>query len=189
MTHVDWIIVGIVGLSALISLIRGFVVEALSIVIWIGALWAAFRFTSPFANTFLVGIDIPSVRLGAAALVLIVCVLILGSLLSFVIGRLVRSTGLSGTDRLFGMIFGVARGVLTVVALVAVASWTPVCADPWWQRSVLIPVLHEMAVYARDFLPANLREIIGECHGAATTPAPGPTLPAERVDPVPTPKA
>ena len=175
MTHVDWIILCVIGLSTLISLIRGFVVEALSIVIWIAALWAAFHFTSPFAHMFLGGIEIQSVRLGVAALILIICILILGSLLSFVIGRLVRSTGLSGTDRVFGMIFGAARGVLTVIALVAVASWTPVCADGWWQRSVLIPVMQELAMHARDFLPANLREIIGSCR----SPPSVPELPAE----------
>ena len=175
LTHVDWIILCVIGLSTLVSLIRGFVVEALSIVIWIAALWAAFHFTSPFAQTFLGGIEIESVRLGAAALILIICILILGSLLSFVIGRLVRSTGLSGTDRVFGMAFGALRGLLTVIALVAVASWTPICADNWWQRSVLIPVMQELAMFGRGFLPANLREIIGSCR----SPRPAPELPAE----------
>ncbi len=176
MTHVDWIILCIIGLSTLISLIRGFVVEALSIVIWIAALWAAFHFTSPFAHTFLGGIEMQSVRLGVAALILIICILILGSILSFIIGRLVRSTGLSGTDRVFGMIFGAARGVLTVIALVAVASWTPICADTWWQRSILIPAMQDLAMFARDFLPANLREIIGSCR---SPPPSVPELPAE----------
>jgi len=167
----DWVIVGVIALSALISLVRGFVVEALSIVIWVFALWAAFHFTSPFAHTFLGGIETESVRLASAALILIVCILILGSLLSFVVGRLVRSTGLSGSDRLLGMIFGAIRGLLTVVALVAVASWTPVCADSWWQRSTLIPVMQKFAIFARDFLPANLREIIGSCRvGPKTSP-------------------
>lgn len=175
MTHVDWIILCVIGLSTLISLIRGFVVEALSIVIWIAALWAAFHFTAPFAHMFLGGIEIQTVRLGVAALILIICILVLGSILSFIIGRLVRSTGLSGTDRVFGMIFGAARGVLTVVALVAVASWTPICADSWWQRSVLIPVMQDLAMFARDFLPANLREIMSGCR----SPPPSPDLPAE----------
>ena len=183
MTHVDWIILGIIGLSTLISLIRGFVVEALSIVIWVVALWAAFHFTSPFAQTFLGGIEMQSVRLGVAALILIVCILVLGSLASFVIGRLVRSTGLSGTDRVFGMVFGAIRGLLTVIALVAVASWTPICADSWWQRSVLIPVMQELAMFARDFLPPNLREIIGSCR---SKPAPPQTPEAQAVPTAPT---
>jgi membrane protein required for colicin V production len=160
---VDWLILGIVGLSAAISLIRGFVVEALSIVIWVLALWVAFQFTAPFAQVFLGGIELASVRLAVAALILIVSILVLGSMLSWLVGRLVRSTGLSGTDRLLGALFGAIRGGLTVVSLVAVASWTPLCQDPWWRQSQLIPKVEALAIYARDFLPERLREIIGSC--------------------------
>jgi membrane protein required for colicin V production len=175
---VDWLIVGIIALSAAISLIRGFVVEALSIVIWVLALWAAFRFTAPFATVFLGGIELPSVRLAVAALILIVAILALGSMLSWLVGRLVRSTGLSGTDRLLGAVFGAVRGLLTVIALVAVASWTPVCQDPWWQQSRLIPTVEMLAVQARDFLPGSLREIIGSCRAAPPPEAPAPPTPA-----------
>ena len=178
MIWVDWLIVGIIALSAAISLIRGFVVEALSIVIWVLALWAAFRFTAPFASIFLGGIELPSVRLAVAALILIVAILALGSMLSWLVGRLVRSTGLSGTDRLLGAIFGAVRGLLTVIALVAVASWTPVCQDFWWQQSRLIPTVEMLAVQARDFLPGSLREIIGSCRAASPSEAPLPPNPA-----------
>lgn len=163
MIWVDWLIVGIIGLSVLISLIRGFVTEALSIVIWVLALWAAFHFTAPFAHLFLGSIEMPSIRLAVAALILIIAILLVGSMLSWLVGRLVRSTGLSGTDRLLGAVFGAARGVLTVLSLVAVASWTPVCHDPWWRQSQLIPSVEALAIRARDFLPGGLREIIGSC--------------------------
>jgi membrane protein required for colicin V production len=173
---VDWLIVGIVALSAAISLIRGFVVEALSIVIWVMALWVAFQFTSPFAQVFLGGIELPSVRLAIAALILIISILVLGSMMSWLLGRLVRSTGLSGTDRLLGGVFGIIRGALTVISLIAVASWTPVCQDPWWQQSRLIPSVEALAMYARDFLPERLREIIGSCRQNAAP------IPVERLE-------
>jgi membrane protein required for colicin V production len=163
MIWVDWVIVGIIGLSAAISLMRGFVREALSIVIWIVALWAAFHFTSPFAQLFLGGIELASVRLAVAAIILIISILVLGSMLSWLIGRLLQSTGLSGTDRLLGVVFGALRGLVTVTALVAVASWTPLCQDPWWSQSRLIPTFESLAIQARDFLPGSLREIIGSC--------------------------
>ncbi len=124
-------------------------------------MWAAFRFTAPFAEVFLGIIELHSVRLAVAALVLIVSILVLGSMLSWLVGRLLRSTGLTGTDRLLGAVFGALRGLLTVVSLVAVASWTPVCHEPWWRQSQLIPGIEAFALYARDFLPAGLREIIG----------------------------
>lgn len=177
MIWVDWVIVGIIGLSAAISLARGFVREALSIVIWIVALWAAFHFTAPFAQVFLGAIELASVRLAVAALILIISILVLGSMLSWVVGRLMQSTGLSGTDRLLGAVFGALRGLVTVTALVAVASWTPLCQDPWWRQSQLIPTVESLAIHARDFLPASLREIIGICRDNAPV-APEAPLPA-----------
>jgi membrane protein required for colicin V production len=163
MIWVDWVIVGIIGLSAAISLMRGFVREALSIVIWIVALWAAFHFTAPFAQIFLGGIELASMRLAVAAIILIICILVLGSMLSWLVGRLMHSTGLSGTDRLLGAVFGALRGLVTVTALIAVVSWTPLCQDPWWGQSRLIPSIEALAIHARDFLPGSLREIIGSC--------------------------
>jgi membrane protein required for colicin V production len=173
---IDWLIVGLIGVSALVSLIRGFVAEALSILIWIAALWAAFQFTEQVSAEYFGTIEEPSMRLAVAALVLILGVLVLGSLLSWAIARLVRSTGLAGTDRLLGMLFGAARGVITVIALVAVASWTPLCRDSWWRASTLIPAFESLGLLARDFLPPALREIMGGCQAGA--PLPGPELPA-----------
>lgn len=174
MIWVDWVIVGIIGLSAAISLMRGFVREALSIVIWIVALWAAFHFTAPFAHTFLGSIELASVRLAVAALILIISILVLGSMLSWLVGRLLQSTGLSGTDRLLGAVFGALRGLVTVTALIAVASWTPLCQDPWWRQSQLIPSIESLAIHARDFLPGSLREIIGSCREHAPVAAEAP---------------
>lgn len=166
MIWIDIVILALVGFSTLISLIRGFVVEAMSIIIWITAIWAAFQFTSPLA-AHLHGIDVPSVRLGVAALLLIIGILVVGSLLSWLIGRLVRSTGLSGTDRMLGAIFGFLRGSFTVLALVAVGSWTPLCADPWWRQSQLIPRFETLAIAGKAFLSSPLREMIGACRAGS----------------------
>ncbi len=171
MIWIDIVILALIGLSTLISLIRGFIVEAMSIVIWICAIWAAFQFTTPLA-AYLHGIEVPSVRLGVAALLLMIGVLVVGSLFSWLIGRLVRSTGLSGTDRLLGAVFGLLRGALTVLALVAVGSWTPLCADPWWRQSQLIPRFESLAIASSAFLPSTLREMIGACRASSPTPSP-----------------
>jgi hypothetical protein len=117
---------------------------------------------------FLGSIELPSVRLAVAALILIVAILALGSMLSWLVGRLVQidraqSVPIACSERCSAR----SAAVLTVMSLVAVVSWTPVCHDPWWQ-SVAIDSEHRdcSPIQARDFLPGGLREIIGSCRAA-----------------------
>ena len=67
-----------------------------------------------------------------------------------------REIGASGF--FIGMIFGAARGVLMIAALVLLAGLTPFPGDPWWQESRLIPYFEELAVWLRDMLPEDVAE-------------------------------
>lgn len=140
MNWADWAIIGIFSLSCIIGLIRGFVREALSLVIWISAVLAARLFGNQL-ETLLVGhIETPSVRLMTAYALLFLSTLLLGAMLSYLIGALVRATGLSGTDRLLGMVFGAARAFIIVMAiLILLPGFVPVNEDDWWKQAQLIP--------------------------------------------------
>lgn len=131
--------IGIIVISSLISLSRGFVKEALSLVTWIVAGAVAWMFGGALSEHLAPYIQLPSGRVIAACAILFVVTLLLGALVNFLISELVRVTGMSGTDRVLGMVFGGARGVLLVVLLVGLLSLAPVQQDPWWQQSVLLP--------------------------------------------------
>ena len=140
MNWADWAIIAIVGVSALISVARGFVREALSLAVWVAALVVAMNFYHLLAQQFTNLIDTPSLQLIAAWATLFIATLIVGMLATYLIGRLVKATGLSGTDRLIGMLFGVARGlILVLVILVLLPKALPVDEDPWWRQSTMIP--------------------------------------------------
>ena len=142
MNLADWVIVGIMLVSSLISLKRGFVKEALSMANWVVAFVVAMTFRDPLAGLLVDTIATPSIRDMVAFAVLFAATLIVGAMVNYLIGELVRMTGLSGTDRLFGMIFGFIRGFIIVMAvLLLLPSIVPVDKDPWWQQSVLIPEL------------------------------------------------
>lgn len=151
MNWADWAIVGVVGISALIGLLRGFIKEALSLLIWLAALVVAMNFYQS-ASVWLVNlIETPSLRLGAAWLGLFVVTLIAGSIVNFLISQLVKASGLTGTDRLLGMVFGVARGlILVLVILILLPQALPVQEDSWWQTSILIPHFLEFESWARN---------------------------------------
>jgi membrane protein required for colicin V production len=71
--------------------------------------------------------------------ILFVLTLIVGALLSNLVEMLVHATGLSSTDRILGMGFGIVRGGLIVVVIVALLANTPAVQDIWWNQSQLIP--------------------------------------------------
>ncbi len=160
MNWADFVIIGVLAVSTLVSLMRGFVKEAVSLATWVAAIWLAILFTDPLADRLAAWIDVPSVRaIGAFALIALL-VLILGGLLNFLIGQLVEKTGISGTDRLLGLVFGLGRGVILVALLVLVAGATPFPEDPWWHHSVLMPYFERLAVWSMHYLPADLAQHI-----------------------------
>lgn len=151
MNWADWTIVGIVAVSCLIGLKRGFVKEALSLACWVAAFLVAVTFRGALSALLVEAISTPSVREIAAFAILFIATLIVGALVNYLIGELVRITGLSGTDRLFGMVFGAARGAIVVMAiLMFVPAVVPIDQDPWWQQSNLIPSFLTMEGWARQ---------------------------------------
>lgn len=136
---VDYCIIGIVVISALISLGRGFIKESMSLVIWLLAYIVSSRFYQDLSAYF-TKIDDTTYRNGAAICALFIGTLILGAIANYIISTLVAKTGLSGTDRILGLCFGAVRGTLIVAALLFVLdTFTPMSTTIWWHDSVLIP--------------------------------------------------
>jgi membrane protein required for colicin V production len=138
MNWADYFVLGVVALSMVIGLWRGLVSEVMALVIWIAAFWVAWAFGASVSAQFRGLIELPSARVLAGYGLCFIVVLLLGALVRYLISRLVESTGLTGTDRLLGMMFGVLRGMLVVILLVFVLGFTPFSRDPWWKQSVLI---------------------------------------------------
>lgn len=139
MNWLDYAIIAVIALSTVISLMRGFVKEAISLAVWFAALFIASQFYADLA-VYLTKINDELIRNGAAIAVLFVVTLILGALVNHVIGQLVQATGLSGTDRALGAVFGGLRGILIASALLFfLDTFTPSASSTWWEESVLVP--------------------------------------------------
>jgi membrane protein required for colicin V production len=156
MLWIDILIVAIIALSAIISLIRGFVEEAVSLATWIAAFTLAWLFFRPLAVQLQSWIDVQSIRLGVAYGIILILVLILGALVNHFMKVLVSSTGLTGTDRLIGVFFGIARGAVVVAVLILMAGLTPFPNDNWWQSSQLIPYFKDIALWLQSYLPSDI---------------------------------
>ncbi|TAN51503.1 MAG: CvpA family protein [Methylococcaceae bacterium] len=153
---IDYAILGLIGLSALIGLLRGFIREAFSLVLWFLAGWVGLTFSREFSVFLEPSITQPSMRIAASFGILFITTLLLGGLLGFLLSTLVAATGFGGTDRLIGLLFGVARGAVIVAILVLLAGVTPLPEDPWWKESQLIPPFQKLALWLRGQLPDGL---------------------------------
>ena len=151
-TWVDWAIVAVIVISSLISLKRGFVKEALSLLTWIIAGVVAWMFGGALSHHLAGFISTPSAQVIAACAILFVATLLVGALVNFLIGELVRVTGLSGTDRFLGMVFGTARGGLLIVVLIGLLSLAPVQEDLWWRESALVPHFLLIADWSKNLI-------------------------------------
>ena len=158
MIWIDYAILAIVGISGVISLMRGFIREALSLAGWIAAFWIAIAFSGQAAVWLEGYVTVPSVRVGIAFAVLFMGVLLLCGIVLRLAGTLVDRTGMSGTDRTLGIVFGVLRGVVITGLLVLLAGLTPLPRDPWWGQSMFLPHFVELANEIRAFLPEDVQQ-------------------------------
>lgn len=156
MIWVDYAIAGLVMVSAVIGLLRGFIKEAFALFTWVVAIGVGMHYSRDFAVLLQNTISYPSARIAAAFGILFFMTLILGALISFILNQLIEKTGLTGSDRLVGMLFGAARGAVLVSLLVMLGGITPLPEDPWWKQSMLIPPFQSLAVWLKDHIPSAM---------------------------------
>lgn len=156
MNWIDYAILAVLGLSVLVGLFRGLVSEVLALVIWAAAFWVAWLL-GPTVAARLTVITLPALRVAAGYASCFVVVLVLGAILRYVVRRLLEGSGLSGTDRLLGMLFGFVRGALLVCVVVFLCQFTGVTREPFWQQSVLLPPFQSATIWLGQQVPPDVR--------------------------------
>lgn len=154
MSWVDYSILGILLLSILVGLLRGFVREVLGIATWVAAFVAAWMFGDLVADRLSPMISQPQVRMVAGHALLFFGALFVGSLISHLVGTLVRDGVVASIDRTLGAGFGLMRGVAAIIFVVMLADVSAATRETrWWNDSVLIPRLLPFANAMRGWFP------------------------------------
>ena len=157
---VDWAIAAIVLVSTLISFKRGLFREALSLVIWTLAVIISIVFHEQLSAVLSPYIESVSLRKVADISSLFVICLIVGGLVSLLVSQLIKITGLSGIDRLLGMIFGLLRGIVVVIVIILIArNLFPLQEEVWWDKSVLLPHILRLEAWTVT-AAAEIRDLI-----------------------------
>lgn len=152
----DWVVIGIVGVSAVIGAWRGLVGEALAILAWIIALLAAWLFGASVGAALFAGVSDAGLRMAAGFATVILLVLVAMAILKLLLRKVLKALGLSLTDRLLGVLFGIARGVAIVLLLVLVGGLTSAPRTSWWKEATLSPPLEIVVLAGRPMLPPDL---------------------------------
>ena len=162
MNGIDLLFIGIILISGLISLFRGFMREIFSLATWILAIWLGIRYAPSFSVHVPEAIRDETLRLGITFTIIFIIVLIIGGLLGLIVSRLIRSTALSSTDRSLGVLFGLLRGVVLIALAVFLVSLTLIPEETWWQESYLVPHFQSVVDWMINILPESLQQQLQE---------------------------
>jgi membrane protein required for colicin V production len=140
-------------LSTLLAFVRGVVREMIALLAWVAGFVMAIQYAAPVAG-WLAGLEVaPAARHVLGFVLILLTALIAGALVARTLSGVVRAIGLGFLDRLLGAVFGVARGLLAIVAFALVAGVTALPRHDWWQNSILGQPLGQAALSLRPYLP------------------------------------
>jgi len=155
MTWADYAILGILLTSALLGLLRGFLREVASLLIWILGFWLALRYASMVGDAFKF-VKSAEDRLFIGYAAILVAVLIASTVVGMLLKKLVESSGAGVGDRSLGTLFGAVRGVVIITTLILLGSIALTPQPRWWRESKLIPYAAPLVNVARRMAPLHV---------------------------------
>lgn len=158
MTIFDYLVLLVMLCSVIIGTLRGLVREVLSLASWVVALVVANAYGEALAAMLPEAIPGESTRLIVAFIALFIGTRLLMALVSRTLSELIKASGLTLVDRGFGSVFGVARGVLVVVAVTLLCGTTSIPQQPFWKDAVLSPWVEQAAQAVMPYLPGKFTE-------------------------------
>jgi membrane protein required for colicin V production len=160
MTVFDYVTIAVIGFSLLFGLWRGVIGEVVALLAWVAGIFAAVEFGQEIGQKFLTGVADPAVRALGGCVLVFLGVLLAMSLVRLAVRSMVKALGLTVSDRLLGMLFGLARGILVMMLLVGLGGMTAAPKQVWWRQAVLAPPLETAVLIARQWLPDDLAKRI-----------------------------
>lgn len=160
MTLFDYAVLAVIAASVLLGAWRGIVSEVLALMAWVAAFFVGRTFAPQIQPSLAGWIKEPALQYIAAFAVVVLIVLLLVALLRFAISRLLRAMGLGPLDRVLGGVFGIARGLLVVLAAVLVGGLTALPQQVWWREAWSAPALETAVLAMKPWLPAAVSKRI-----------------------------
>jgi membrane protein required for colicin V production len=158
MNALDWTIIGVLALSVLLGVLRGFVREALAVVGWVVGIVLALRYSTDLGMALPLDIPAPALRTALGALAIVVASVFAAALAGWVARSIIKAARLSAADRVLGALFGVMRAALIVFAIVFFFSGTTAARQRLWRESVLLPPIEAAVRSVWPYLPESFAQ-------------------------------
>jgi membrane protein required for colicin V production len=156
MSVLDLAAITVIVISAGWGVWRGFTREVMSLAGWVLAFVAANSVAGPLGDLLPAAMASAEVRVLIAFVLVFVLVLMAAAAAGMLVSRFLKAAGLSGVDRTLGGLFGLARGVVILLAFAIVAGLTAMPRQPFWKESVAAGMLERSVVQLRPWLPPAL---------------------------------
>jgi membrane protein required for colicin V production len=153
MTSFDYAVLLIIGISIVVSMMRGAVRELLAIAGWLVAIYIAKTYSTQLLPLLPADIPTEPLKLLAANVILFLGVLLISSLLCIALSSLIKKIGLNWLNRGIGAVFGFTRGLLIVCVLVFLAGLTSLPKDARWTNAMFSSPLEALVKSALPMLP------------------------------------
>ena len=153
---VDWAMLAALALSVLVGLARGLVFELMSLAGWVVAYVAAQLYSPQVGAWVPIGAAGSALHQGASFAATFLGVLLLWAVLARLVRLLIRATPLTLLDRLLGAAFGGLRGLLLLLVVATVVSYTPALRSQAWQDATGAAWLGQVIAMLKPLLPAEV---------------------------------
>jgi membrane protein required for colicin V production len=156
MTSFDYTVLLIIGISIVVSMMRGAVREVLAIAGWLAAIYVAKTYATELVPLLPADIPTESLKILAAHVMVFFGVLVVASLLTIALSSLIKKIGINWLNRGIGAVFGFVRGLLIVCVLVFLAGFTSFPKDARWTNAMFSPPLEALVKTALPLLPPTV---------------------------------
>ncbi len=153
MTSFDYAVFVIIGVSIVVSMMRGAVRELLAIAGWIIAIYVAKTYATQLIPLLPPDIPTEALKILAAHIIVFFGVLLIASLLIIALSSLIKKIGLNWFNRGVGAVFGFLRGLLIVCVMVFLAGLTSLPKDARWTNAMFSSPLEALVKSALPFVP------------------------------------
>ncbi|MFC3907584.1 CvpA family protein [Legionella dresdenensis] len=155
---VDLAIIGVIALSVITGIVRGFLKELIALFVWGAGIWLAYNYSQALEPWLSQYIQDKTVCGVAGFVIILVSVIVIGGIFNAMLGFILKRSGMGGTDRTLGMVFGFVRGVFIVSLIMVIVKMTSLPHEEYARESKLYARFDPVVSWMYGLMPEFIKK-------------------------------